>query len=238
MLQLPPTADASAIKRAYRRLARAHHPDVGGEVTTFHELQLAYEVLLGGDEDTVPVVPPGRPSRPREAWSSGQAGPARVGVDVAGVDWDRALPSEAAPLSRDLVARWLAADGGEPVRPLAATSRAPGSRLNRAAPKLSSDLTASLEVGPAADDRGRLVVVVRLTGRSRKARRALDDVGLDGGWIRRRGTASTTLRRVAVPDAERRVTAVRTADALVDLLDRAGWETGDWTTTPARDGRH
>jgi hypothetical protein len=238
VLQLPPAADERAVKRAYRRLARTHHPDVGGEVATFHELQLAYEVLLGGDDGGVPVVPAGRPSRPREAWSSGRGGPAREDVDLATIAWEVALPRQAAPLSRDLIARWLAADGGDPVRALTATSRAPGSRLNRAAPKLSSDLTASLAIGPATDDRGRLVVAARLTGRSRRARKALDAVGLDGGWIRRRGTASTTLRHVAVADAERRVTALRTADGVVALLERSGWDPADWTLTRTAADRH
>jgi len=42
------TSDASpeAIKRAYRRLAKAHHPDLGGDVEAFHRLDAAYRLLL------------------------------------------------------------------------------------------------------------------------------------------------------------------------------------------------
>ncbi|WP_211262585.1 J domain-containing protein [Nitriliruptor alkaliphilus] len=229
ILELPPAADARAVKRAYRRLARTHHPDVGGEVATFHALQQAYEVLIGDDGDGVPVQPPGRPSRPRAAWSSDQTGPAREAVDLTSVRWDLPVPASPEPLSRELIARWLASGHVDPVRPLKAISRAPGARLNRAAPKLSPDLTATLVVGPATDDRGRVVVAVRVVAANRRARRVLDSVGLDGGWIRRRGTSSTTLRRTITPDTERSVTALRTTDLIVDLLDRAAWALEGWT---------
>lgn len=158
-------------------------------------------------------------------------GPARDGVDLDAVRWDLPLPDDAARLSRDLIACWLASGDHEAVRPLTATSRAPGSRLNRAAPKLSPDMTTSLEIGPDTDDRGRQVVTTRLVAGNRRARRVLDEVGLDGGWVRRRGTASTSLRRAAAPDEDRRTTAVRTADALTALLDRAGWSLDSWVLT-------
>jgi curved DNA-binding protein CbpA len=35
------------IKRAYRRLAKAHHPDLGGDATAFHRLDAAYRLLMG-----------------------------------------------------------------------------------------------------------------------------------------------------------------------------------------------
>jgi len=38
-------ADDEEIKRAYRRLAREHHPDTGGDEEQFKELTTAYEVL-------------------------------------------------------------------------------------------------------------------------------------------------------------------------------------------------
>lgn len=188
-------------------------------------------MLTGSGAADVPAQPPGRPSRPREAWSSDQAGPARESVDLASVRWDLPVPAGPSPLSRELIARWLASGDTEPVRPLKAISRAPGARLNRAAPKLSPDLTATLVVGPAADDRGRTVVAVRIVAANRRARRVLDTVGLDGGWIRRRGTSSTTLRRTIPPATERSVTALRTTDLIVDLLDRAGWALEGWTLT-------
>jgi hypothetical protein len=75
------------------------------------------------------------------------------------------------------------------------------------------------------------VVAVRLSAGNRRARRALDEVGLDGGWVRRRGSATTTLLRTVNPDAERRVTALATVDALDDLLGRAGWPLPAWLVT-------
>ncbi|GHG47507.1 hypothetical protein GCM10012320_14340 [Sinomonas cellulolyticus] len=45
VLGVPVTASESDIKRAYRRAARTHHPDHGGDVTEFRRVTLAYEVL-------------------------------------------------------------------------------------------------------------------------------------------------------------------------------------------------
>lgn len=178
-----------------------------------------------------PVTAPGRPSRARDEWSSTHGRGGRDQVELDAVAWELPLPDPGARLSRDVVARWLASGDAAPVRALTATSRAPGSRLNRIAPNLSPDLTASLEIAPATDDRGRVVVATQVRGHNRRSRRVLDEIGLDGGWVRRRGTASTSLRRAATPDDRRRVTALLTADAVSDLLDRAGWPLSAWILT-------
>lgn len=188
-------------------------------------------MLLGNGTSGAPVVQPGRPSRSRADWEHDQRRATSAAVDLDRIDWERPLPDGASALSRDLLARWLASGDAGPVRPIVATSRAPGSRLNRAAPKLSGDLTASLEIGPDRDDRGRTVVAVRLSAGNRRARRALDEVGLDGGWVRRRGSATTTVHRTLTPDAERRVTALAVVDALAELLDRARWPLPTWLVT-------
>jgi hypothetical protein len=47
LLGLEPGASREAIKRAYRRLAKAHHPDLGGDPAAFHRLDAAYRLLLG-----------------------------------------------------------------------------------------------------------------------------------------------------------------------------------------------
>lgn len=47
LLGLEPGASQSMIKRAYRRLAKAHHPDLGGDVEAFHRLDAAYRLLMG-----------------------------------------------------------------------------------------------------------------------------------------------------------------------------------------------
>lgn len=48
VLELPPNADAAAIKAAYRVKARATHPDVGGDRTAFERLTAAYDQGLRG----------------------------------------------------------------------------------------------------------------------------------------------------------------------------------------------
>ena len=45
-LGLEPGASVPMIKRAYRRLAKAHHPDLGGDPQAFHRLEAAYRLLM------------------------------------------------------------------------------------------------------------------------------------------------------------------------------------------------
>jgi hypothetical protein len=47
LLGLDPGASQLMIKRAYRRLAKAHHPDLGGDAKAFHQLEAAYRLLMG-----------------------------------------------------------------------------------------------------------------------------------------------------------------------------------------------
>ena len=44
-LGVPKTASADEIKRAYRKLASQHHPDKGGDVKKFQEIEQAYRIL-------------------------------------------------------------------------------------------------------------------------------------------------------------------------------------------------
>lgn len=44
-LGVPRTATAEQIKKAFRKLARTHHPDAGGDEAKFKEINEAYEVL-------------------------------------------------------------------------------------------------------------------------------------------------------------------------------------------------
>ena len=46
LLGLECGASLQAIKRAYRRLAKQHHPDLGGDVELFHRLDAAYRLLI------------------------------------------------------------------------------------------------------------------------------------------------------------------------------------------------
>jgi hypothetical protein len=233
LLELPPSAERVAVKRAYRRLARRHHPDVGGDPATFHRLRLAVECLLEGGTGTPAPdrIARGRPSRPGTAWRGGHTVDTTP-VDLSAVDWDGSLTGAEAPLSRDLAARHLAAGAGPLVQRLRGTSRAPGSRLNRVASKLSPDLTAHLEVRSRLDDRGRGVVLIEVAGSHRRARRALDRIPLQGDWLRLRGSSTTVLRSELVPSPDRRSTAVRTVRRLELLLERLEWPLHTWTHTP------
>jgi DnaJ-domain-containing protein 1 len=46
LLGLEPGASQAAIKAAYRRLAKSHHPDMGGDGEAFRRLEAAYRLLM------------------------------------------------------------------------------------------------------------------------------------------------------------------------------------------------
>ncbi|RHY24399.1 hypothetical protein DYB32_008868 [Aphanomyces invadans] len=46
ILGLPQLADTDAVKKAFRQMSLKHHPDKGGDVDKFHELQQASQFLL------------------------------------------------------------------------------------------------------------------------------------------------------------------------------------------------
>ncbi len=70
VLELPPDADASAIKAAWRRLAKANHPDLNpgdaAAAARFRAAQAAYDVLTQNGADRTDSASTGNPSsRPR-----------------------------------------------------------------------------------------------------------------------------------------------------------------------------
>lgn len=227
VLALASDADADDIKRAYRRLAREHHPDLGGDPEVFHELQRAFERLA--DDDTAPRAPRvsrGRPSRPTptttvepEAW------------DPNRIDWEVLTPGPGTRLTRDRLAVALLDPLTPQLRAVAATSRAPGSRLNPLAPHLASNTTSELRIFPADDDRGRPVLTVELRAWSRRGRRALQAAALQGRWARIRGSSSTLLRTHLVPAGDHRATAVRAVARTEELLERLEWGLDAWRLT-------
>jgi hypothetical protein len=230
------TADQETCKRAYRRLAREHHPDVGGDPDRFHLLQRAYERLVA---DTAtppqPVVSRGTPSRPPVSFVN-----ETEIADLGSIDWDTTVPEGRVRLDRDRVATWLAGGLGGPstgaegarrgmVRALTATSRAPRSRLNRAAQLLATELTSRARIVDTLDDRGLPIVAVEVVAGNRRARRALDRVALQGGWVRTRRSSSTLLRTTLAPSDDPRATAVRATERLAALLDDLDWPLAAWT---------
>ncbi|MCC5947515.1 MAG: J domain-containing protein [Nitriliruptoraceae bacterium] len=224
-------ADATACKRAYRRLAREHHPDRGGDPGTFHALQAAYERMVA--ETTGPrrpTVARGRPSTPPVPFVDTTR---RHDLDT--VDWSAPVPDGRLVLDRDLVARLLARTGPT-VAPLRATSRAPGSRWNRAAHLLATELTSTLRVTPVTDDRGRAMVRAEIVAASRRGRRALEQATITDGWVRRRRPSTTSLSVTLPPSEDRRATALRTAEHLEQQLARVGWELPAWTLERSGNG--
>eukprot|EP00854_Cymbomonas_tetramitiformis_P030287 gene30287-37837_t len=57
-LGLPKYAKEAEVRRAYRNLVRLEHPDKGGDVDKFKEIQRAYDTLVSkdGKEDHPPVA--------------------------------------------------------------------------------------------------------------------------------------------------------------------------------------
>lgn len=232
LLALPADADEDAVKRAYRRLARERHPDAGGDVDAFRDLQRAYERLLAtSPTPREPRTPQrARPSRrtragdaPTQRWSD-------RGADLDDIDWDGRVPgSGLTALDVDLVARALARPADGPVHPLTARSRGPRSLLNRWLHLVADDLTATLQVRPART-RGRrghdVEIWIRVWARS--ARRLVDAATLPDDWVRQRGSSTTTLIRTLTPSPDRRVTAARAARVLDEGLAAAGWPLGTW----------
>jgi hypothetical protein len=213
------------LKRAYRRLARQHHPDRGGDARRFHDLQAAYR-RLAADDAEAPVVIGGRPSRTARTAPSA---PSRWELEAIRTDVD--VPTGRVRLTTDLLASALVRAHPGPVHPVRATSRAPGAPLNGLAGVLADDLTSHLTVASAVDDRGVPGVGLELVAGTRRARRALDAAGLDGVWIRRRRPTSTTLSTRIAPSADRGGTAALATAQLDRLLRELAWPLEQWTLT-------
>lgn len=224
VLALSSRADRDDVKRAYRQLAREHHPDRGGDPDTFHEVARAFQRLV--DDDTRPATPtvtPGRPSR------SPTGGSAQVAVDLTSIDWETPVPDLGMRLDRDRLAVALTRTPTPIVVPVTAISRSPGSRLNGLAAHLAGNATASLAIYPDTDDRGMPVVAVQIRARARRARRALETAELQGQWARLRGSSSTVLRSTFTPAADARVSAILATDRAATALDGLDWGLPSWT---------
>ena len=230
ILELESAADPAAVKRAYRRLALRLHPDAGGDPRAFHDLQRAYERLVG---PTGPTRPVSRSSRPKgAAWAEA---PTRQfsdePVDTTTVDWDRDLPDAGTVRAdRETVAVLLSRphDSG-PVHPIRARSRGPRSPLNRFIQFLDPDLTAAWTVDTS---RARGLrdhdVEIQLMAWSRAARRRIDGSRLPPGWTAERGSSSIRVTRAMHPSPNRRATALRVARSLETALRAIDWPLPTW----------
>lgn len=230
ILGLGPSADISAVKRAYRRLAREVHPDVGGDPDRFLELQHAYQRLLATRRRSDRAV--ARGSRPQSAdWAEP---PTRRFsddlVDTTRIDWGTPIPDRAVlRADAEYLSVLLAAPGPGPVHPVTARSRGPRSPMNRLIRFLDPDLTATWRIG-SARERGLTGhdVELRLRVWSRSARRRVDRQGVPTGWTIQRGSSSATLARTLHPSRERRATAVRSVASLCALLEAIDWPLDSW----------
>jgi len=216
MLDLAEDVDLAGLKQRWRTLARDLHPDRGGDPQAFLDLRDAYEVLrasLVDAAETAPVVTVarGRPSRTDDA--AGQA---------------RRLDEQPLGAAAQALARRLAVTGTA-----RAVSRAPGSRLNGVAASFAlgtaSTLEARLTSRPALE--GRCGAHIRLTVRSRGARRALaalDLPSIDGAaWARHRGDGVTALESQVTAEGVEGA-ARRAAAATVGMLAALRWPLEAW----------
>ena len=231
VLDLALPCSPGQVKRAYRRQARQFHPDRGGDARTFDALQRAYERLVAEDTAAPPVVQ-GRPSR---APASTPQAPSRS--ELAALASDRAVPPGRLRLDTDLLASALARGHRQPLHPVLAASRAPGSALNRAASVLATDLTATLAIATTITDLREPVITIELTGGARRARRALERAPLEGVWTRLRRSSTTQLRSTIAPSAERHTSAAAVTLRVTRLLEHLAWPLPQWTLTPAEDVR-
>ena len=230
-LGVGPGAPDHELRRAFRALARRHHPDHGGDAEHFDRIRRAF-ALLGPGPATPPArVGTGRPSR---------------GAPAAPGRRERTAPRPLAPTERaallaagraldatTLVRSLLGPDGG--VVPLRAASRAPGARINRVAHALAEGSTSRLTLAALRVD-GTAVLRTELVALPRRARRALDALRLEGaergrGWVRTRGSSAIRLHQDHDLGPGAQVAVLDATDGLVDLLERLTWPLSQWRVT-------
>ncbi len=90
-LGLKPGATAGEIRSAFRRLARKHHPDKGGDTAHMAEINAAYELIRDGRIPEPEPLPAWAPPTQRPGWRY-QTEPAPVYVQTPRGSWRRARP--------------------------------------------------------------------------------------------------------------------------------------------------
>lgn len=104
-LGVPRTASADEIKKAFRKLARTHHPDAGGDEAKFKEINEAYEVLSDekkrelydqygtANENQIPHGWGSGGVNVEDIFGGGYGGGANAGGGFAGSSWADILES-------------------------------------------------------------------------------------------------------------------------------------------------
>lgn len=215
-------AGEDVIRRRYHLLARDLHPDGGGDVEGFRELQQAYAVLLATRGDAAPPRAEGaRAAEQRAVLDQQRRERERLPkVDVDTVDWSRPLPTTPSPLDAELLAVAVVAG------PVVAVSRGPRALLNRFAPALDDALIARLEVAlPRADG----TTGQRVTASGRRGRRLMDDLRGRHGWnVERRSSELVVASRTIAGADDPRVQALHHVHFAVEALDTMRWPLASW----------
>lgn len=240
ILELDGRIDPPAVKAAYRRLARQHHPDRGGDPATFHQVQSAYDTLcqaLPHLRASRAPVDPSRAASVMQRWWESPTGFHEDQVGVDQLDWDAPVP-QTVPfrVDRDTLARMLdASEGGGSVRPVTIHSRGPGSRLHRIISWLQPDLLSEVRMAPAAatgEAGGTGIsghdIAVRMRFPQMRARRIAGDAALPHGWVTHRTSSSVRVTRTLHPSVDPRATALRVADLVDEALTAMAWPLTDW----------
>ena len=156
VLGLDPGASQAEVKRAYRRLAKALHPDAAGEgaLPRFLELQDAYERLTGTKVRTVRASGPARGSGSGSGASRGSGAAsesAAAGADGFREPW-RADPARARAAREQARARrpWPGTTPGWASDPASGPARAAGTTEGRDAGARRSAPGPRTASGPAA----------------------------------------------------------------------------------------
>lgn len=226
VLGLRGPAGPEDVKRAYRRLARDLHPDTGGDVERFRDVQAAFEAIRHGTDAVVAGPPPQeRAAAVDQRWWEAPGAWHEEPVDDA-LDVHVEVPDGGAVAADPALLAALVLDDARPAR---LVSRAPSSRLHRFVRMLDPTLLCTLEVGTATDGpRPGHDLVLRLRAPGGRGRRVAGERSLPSGWVRSRGSDVVVLERRLRPSHAARDSAVRAARAAEQLCEALDWPLEQW----------
>lgn len=224
MLGVAVSATAKEVKRRYRLLARATHPDAGGDPDEFAAIQRAYERLLVNDAPQS-LTQLRRPSRAPQAPPD-----LDTYVRFAAVNWDQPVMVDAITTAEQL-ASYLASPNSAALSPFVARSRAPGAFTNRFAGSLSHEFTSQLAVSATMHGADAAQITITVDAKNRHARRAVRQLQADPRWIKQRRSAGLRLRCVFVSRGDRYMIAVHAAARTQEILTHLAWPLNQWQAT-------